>query len=260
MKAELNERSARVSVADSLGRVVGQGGVLAQAITNLISNGVKFVAPGVTPEVSIWTERRDERIRIVIADNGIGIAPEHQERIFGIFERLNRAEQYPGRASGWRSCDGRSSASGGASGWSPGWARAPASGSSSRSPDAPGRWITFSSRDLLVLAVIFHGFRARPLKGIADTRRQPDGKRTGVGALISIIVAAGAAWAQEPAAPKGPVGYWKFDEPDKTAGSAAPSAASPRGPTMAGSPFPTPSLRCPTGTTTRSASTGRAAW
>jgi signal transduction histidine kinase len=100
MTAELDERRARVSVAKPLGGVVGEGLLLGQALTNLISNAMKFVAPGVAPEVSIRTKRTDDRVRILVADNGIGIAPEHQERIFGIFERLNRAEQYPGTGIG----------------------------------------------------------------------------------------------------------------------------------------------------------------
>jgi signal transduction histidine kinase len=98
--AELDERKARVHVAKPLGRVVGQGGVLSQALTNLVSNAIKFVAPGVPPEVRILTESAGHRVRILVEDNGIGIAPEHQERIFGIFERLNRAEQYPGTGIG----------------------------------------------------------------------------------------------------------------------------------------------------------------
>jgi len=100
MAAELEERKAVLVVATPLGRVVGQAGVLAQALTNLLSNAVKFVAPGVTPRVEIRTESKGSRIRILIADNGIGVAPEHQERIFGIFERLNRAELYPGTGIG----------------------------------------------------------------------------------------------------------------------------------------------------------------
>jgi signal transduction histidine kinase len=75
LAGDLEERKARVSVAKPLGCVVGQGGVLGQALTNLISNAVKFVAPGVKPEVSIRAERTKERVRIVVADNGIGIAP-----------------------------------------------------------------------------------------------------------------------------------------------------------------------------------------
>jgi len=100
MSPELTDRKARVEVATPLGRVVGQAGVLSQALRNLLSNAVKFVAPGVAPLVRIRAEQNGPRTRILIEDNGIGIASEHQERIFGIFERLNRAEQYPGTGIG----------------------------------------------------------------------------------------------------------------------------------------------------------------
>lgn len=100
MAAELLERHASVEVVRPLGRVVGHAPVLAQVLTHLISNAAKFVAPGVMPAVRIGTERRDGHVRIFVQDNGIGIVAQHQERIFGIFERLNRAEDYPGTGIG----------------------------------------------------------------------------------------------------------------------------------------------------------------
>ena len=100
MSAELLDRGTEVHVEKPLGRVVAQGTVLIQVLTNLISNGSKFVAPGVRPKIRIFAETRDRRVRLKIQDNGIGIALQHQERIFGIFERLNRAEEFPGTGIG----------------------------------------------------------------------------------------------------------------------------------------------------------------
>ncbi len=48
----------------------------------------------------IRTEARGQKVRIWFEDNGIGILTEHQDRIFRIFERLNRQENYPGTGIG----------------------------------------------------------------------------------------------------------------------------------------------------------------
>lgn len=100
MSSELQERAAAIEVAKPLGKVIAHGPVLVQVLTNLISNAAKFVAPGVQPRVEIRAEKRRRIHSILIQDNGIGIDPQHQERIFGIFERLNRAEEYPGTGIG----------------------------------------------------------------------------------------------------------------------------------------------------------------
>jgi signal transduction histidine kinase len=73
---------------------------LTQAISNLLSNAKKFVAPGTIPKVEIWTERRDQQIRLWIKDNGIGINPKFQSRLFGMFERLNQDDHYEGTGIG----------------------------------------------------------------------------------------------------------------------------------------------------------------
>jgi len=71
-----------------------------QVVTNLLTNAVKFVGPGVRPHVRVWAEERDEWGRLWVEDNGIGIAQEHQDRIFRVFERLHGSEMYPGTGIG----------------------------------------------------------------------------------------------------------------------------------------------------------------
>jgi signal transduction histidine kinase len=80
--------------------VTGHAVLLSQAITNLVSNAVKFVAPGTSPRVRLWSENRGERIRLWVEDNGIGIAPEHHPRLFKVFERLHGRDVYPGTGIG----------------------------------------------------------------------------------------------------------------------------------------------------------------
>ncbi len=100
LESELQENQAEVMIKTALPIVRSQQTILKSVITNLITNGIKFVHPNVHPVVQIWTEQRGEYIRLWVEDNGIGIAPEHQERIFQVFERLHGIESYFGTGIG----------------------------------------------------------------------------------------------------------------------------------------------------------------
>jgi len=89
-----------LSVADALPWVRGDHAVLVRVVLNLLSNAVKYVAPGVTPELRVWAEQADAKVRLYLQDNGIGIAPKDQERIFKVFERLHGVESYQGNGIG----------------------------------------------------------------------------------------------------------------------------------------------------------------
>jgi two-component system, sensor histidine kinase and response regulator len=97
---DLRQRKARVQIKRSRHRVLGHHPMLVQVVCNLLCNAVKFCAEGVTPEVTIWEEKRDNMIRVWVEDNGIGIAPEHCDRIFRIFERLHDRDRYTGTGIG----------------------------------------------------------------------------------------------------------------------------------------------------------------
>jgi len=91
----------QMETADHLPPVRGDHAVLVQVILNLLSNAVKYVAPGVTPKLQVWAEEHtDGKVRLFIQDNGIGIAPEDQGRIFQVFERLHGIETYKGTGIG----------------------------------------------------------------------------------------------------------------------------------------------------------------
>lgn len=84
----------------NLPKVRGNHAALVQVVWNLFSNAAKYVAPGVAPKVRVWAERANGKVRLFVQDNGIGIAPENQERIFEVFERLHGVETYPGTGIG----------------------------------------------------------------------------------------------------------------------------------------------------------------
>ncbi|MBD2414315.1 hypothetical protein FACHB389_14215 [Nostoc calcicola FACHB-389] len=100
LEVSLQQKQAQVTIAEPLLEVVGNYRTVEQIITNLITNAIKFVAPGIQPQVRIWAERREPWVRLWVEDNGIGILPQHWERIFGVFERLHSIEAYPGTGIG----------------------------------------------------------------------------------------------------------------------------------------------------------------
>jgi len=70
---------------------------LEQVVTNLLVNAAKF---GEGRPIAVTVQAEDGLARLVVADEGIGIPPEHQERIFGRFERAASAEHYGGLGLG----------------------------------------------------------------------------------------------------------------------------------------------------------------
>jgi PAS domain S-box-containing protein len=92
--------SAEINVREPLHDVLGHEPSLTQAISNLLSNSVKFVQPGTKPTLDVWTETAEGKVRLWIKDNGIGIKPEHQRRLFGMFERVHQDNNYEGTGIG----------------------------------------------------------------------------------------------------------------------------------------------------------------
>ena len=90
-----------IQIKGTLPQVMGNEALLAQCVSNLLSNGAKFVSPGTTPRLEVSAEAmEDASIRVWFKDNGIGIAPENHERIFRLFERIHPATEYDGTGIG----------------------------------------------------------------------------------------------------------------------------------------------------------------
>lgn len=77
---------------------------LQQVFQNLISNAIKYHRPGISPVVHITARRENEGWLFSVIDNGIGIEPEFQERIFGLFKRLHTGDEYSGTGIGLALC------------------------------------------------------------------------------------------------------------------------------------------------------------
>ncbi|MFN8574230.1 MAG: PAS domain S-box protein [Gemmatimonadaceae bacterium] len=71
-----------------------------QLIQNLLSNALKFRSADRAPVIHLSAERMGSTWRFAVSDNGIGIAPEHSERVFQLFQRLHSVAEYPGSGIG----------------------------------------------------------------------------------------------------------------------------------------------------------------
>ena len=97
---DLQPDKADVRIEAPLLPVCGNPAFLTQALTNLLTNAVKFVPADRKPTVRVWTKPHNGIVRLSIQDNGIGIPIEHHSRIFGLFERLHTDREYEGTGIG----------------------------------------------------------------------------------------------------------------------------------------------------------------
>ncbi len=97
---DLRPEHADIEVQGPLPDVLAHEPSLTQVISNLLSNAVKFVPPQARPCVRVGVDRRATQARLWFQDNGIGIKPEHQKRLFAMFERLHPDKNYEGTGIG----------------------------------------------------------------------------------------------------------------------------------------------------------------
>ena len=99
MAADIASSGAIIQVAD-MPIIEADRSLLVQVFQNLLANGIKFQPPGQAPEIQILAQGEQDGWQISVIDNGIGMQPEHQQRIFKIFNRLHTQDQYPGTGLG----------------------------------------------------------------------------------------------------------------------------------------------------------------
>jgi diguanylate cyclase (GGDEF)-like protein len=75
-----------------------------QLLENLISNAIKYTAPGVVPLITITTDDADGLVAVTIEDNGIGIPAGQHDSIFDNFHRAHRTAGYSGTGLGLGIC------------------------------------------------------------------------------------------------------------------------------------------------------------
>ena len=102
LRLRIDESRADVSVGD-LPRVNGDANQLRQLFQNLLSNAIEYSGDE-PPEIDIEAERRGEAWTISVRDEGIGIDPVDQNRVFEVFQRLHSREDHPGTGIGLALC------------------------------------------------------------------------------------------------------------------------------------------------------------
>jgi light-regulated signal transduction histidine kinase (bacteriophytochrome) len=103
LAAVIQEAKAEIAVAE-MPSVRMRESHAQQLFQNLLGNALKYRQENCPPRIFVASKRSGEFWLFSVRDNGIGIAPEHREKIFGIFQRLHTKGQYAGTGMGLAIC------------------------------------------------------------------------------------------------------------------------------------------------------------
>ncbi|KIL97482.1 Phytochrome two-component sensor histidine kinase Cyanobacterial phytochrome B [Paramagnetospirillum magnetotacticum MS-1] len=102
----IKDNSAIITTDDAIQHswVLGDPTQIMRLFQNLIGNSLKYRKPDADPVIQIGGRHLDGYWQFSVGDNGIGIASEYFERVFGIFQRLHTREKYEGTGIGLAVC------------------------------------------------------------------------------------------------------------------------------------------------------------
>lgn len=103
LDSRIRESRAQIQI-ENLPIVRGAFNPLVQVFQNLISNSIKFVAPGELPIIRIDSDYSCHHQVVTVRDNGVGIDPKYHQKVFDIFSRLNHRQDYEGTGLGLAIC------------------------------------------------------------------------------------------------------------------------------------------------------------
>lgn len=99
MRPEIEHRNIEWSIGH-LPTAVCDPGLMKQVFTNLITNAVKYTRPRERAIIKIGVENVDGTPAIYVQDNGVGFDNRYKDKLFGVFQRLHRAEDFEGTGVG----------------------------------------------------------------------------------------------------------------------------------------------------------------
>lgn len=101
LQPDLTARGVRLEIDMPPGLcALGDAQGLTMSVRNLLDTAMKFSAASQPPQITITGTRTEEGVLLAIQDNGLGFDMKFHDRIFTIFQRLHRAEDYPGTGVG----------------------------------------------------------------------------------------------------------------------------------------------------------------
>jgi light-regulated signal transduction histidine kinase (bacteriophytochrome) len=80
--------------------VPGDAALLRQVVENLLSNALKYTRTREVAVVEVWAEERPTQWAVFVRDNGVGFDPKYTAKLFGVFQRLHREDEFEGTGVG----------------------------------------------------------------------------------------------------------------------------------------------------------------
>ncbi|GAA5448067.1 adaptive-response sensory-kinase SasA [Deinococcus depolymerans] len=99
LKPDLAGRSVQWRVS-ALPTVQGDAALLRQVLSNLMGNAVKYTARRADALIEVWAETHPDRWTVHVRDNGVGFDSRYAHKLFGVFQRLHRPEEFGGTGVG----------------------------------------------------------------------------------------------------------------------------------------------------------------
>ncbi len=97
---QIKKTNARITLPEHMPFIQGDLKLTVHIFNNILENALKYRKPDELPMIDVRCDTEDDYVVVSIADNGIGIEKEYQEKIFNIFQRLHSQEDYPGTGIG----------------------------------------------------------------------------------------------------------------------------------------------------------------
>jgi light-regulated signal transduction histidine kinase (bacteriophytochrome) len=98
-RTDIGERQIEWRIG-TLPEARGDPGLLKQVFANLLANAVKYTRPRPAAVIEIGANREDGETAFYVRDNGVGFNMNYSDKLFGVFERLHRAEDFEGTGIG----------------------------------------------------------------------------------------------------------------------------------------------------------------